>query len=236
MNFKKWLTISEAGTTRVRPSGQSNVDRSALYGLAAQYGHRGTQLPISKGIDNKAVASVLAGIGSGVGAEQEASGFVASPPPQMVPFPTGKKAYLEKGYLPLQIPFIGRQYLPGLKPDGSNTGEGSDITKKVYDQIPVPEQDPRVRTIEDGSSSLSGKFPTPSSFKNDISHYGLSKNFTRSLIKISIVNKMMKQGLHEKYNVLKAKLEQEHIHDDALVCVFSFEPIKTVAQDIDDRG
>lgn len=239
MNFKKWLTISETGTTRVRPSNASNVDRSALYGLAAQYGHRGTQLPISKGVDNKAVASVLAGIGSAIGKEQEESGFVSAPPPQMVELPSGSRVYLDKGYMPLQIPFVDGAYLPGLHPDNSNSSEGTDITKKVYNHIKFPDQDQRVRTMNDPSDQkISGKFLSPSTLRGNsqINTYGLAKNFTRALIKISLINKMMKEGLHEKYNVLKAKLEQEYIHDDSLVCVFSFEPIKTVAQDIEDRG
>lgn len=233
MNFKKWMALTEAGgTTRNRPTSQSNVDRSSLYGLSAQYGHRGTQVPISWGLNNKATAGFLAGIGSGIDKAQRDSGFEPSPPPQIQNFPMSGATHIETGYLPLQLPKIlaTNETLPGFKLSGLASYE-ADLSKQVYNFVRDPENDDRVRKPSDNPNDRN-KFATLKSMGGGASDlYAIAKNFTRALIKITIINRMFEKNLNTKYDLSKGRLGKEHVEDDNLVCVFYFEPMKTADEE-----
>lgn len=237
MNFKEWLTIAEAGgTTRTRPTQQTVTDRGSLYGLSAQFGHRGTQMPLSAGINNQAVSGLAAGIGSGVNKALADSGFEPSPVPQISQLPTIDKPLLEKGILPLQLPLIlspTRQELPGFKISDSLQSYDMDIHKQVYKQVSDPDNDVRVRKINDDPQDRT-KFATLQQMKGPQETQnllGLAKNFTRALIKISVILKMREKGLDKKYDLSKGRLGKEQENNGNLISVFYFEPYKTVDQE-----
>jgi hypothetical protein len=235
MNFKKWIALTEAGAggnTRNRPTSQSNVDRSSLYGLAAQYGHSGTQVPISFGLNNKATTSFLAGIGSGIDKAQRDSGFEPAPAPQIQEFPISNKTYTESGYLPLQLPYIlaTRETLPGFKLSGLASHE-ADLSKQVFNFVRDPESDERVRKPGENPKDTNKFASLESMGRSATDLYGNAKNFTRALIKIMIINRMFEKNLNTKYDLSKGRLGKEHVEDGNLVCVFYFEPMKTADQE-----
>lgn len=227
MKFKEWLDkIEEVATTKVRPTNLSNVDRSGLYGLAAQYGHSSTQLPISKGFDNKAVASVVAGVGSGIGRELEKSGRVFTAPPNIVKFPDLNQEMVMNGTLPLQIPVYKDEYGKRYEIFSSKNYSGN-MFSKVLPFVKDPANDPRVRQIGDDPVTP-GKFLSPRA--KNVEEMEWAKSFTRTLIHIMIANTMVQKGLDSKYDLRKAKLEIEEEESGNLICVYSFEP-KTKAPD-----
>lgn len=246
MNFKEWLKISEVAV-RVRPSktpSQSGgappvADRGSLYGLAGTAGHAGTQLPISKGWNNQATAGFLSGIGSGVSKAQLDSGFEARPIPQIADLPTWQKPHVEHGNLPLQLPAIvtgdkpnDLQWLPGFEQD-KLTSYDVDMAQQVYKQVRHPDSDLRVLKTNDDQGK--DKFKSLSSFSSEYQNefLGKAKNFTRALIKISIINEMMENGMDQKFNLAKGQLGKEHVENNTLICVFYFEPYKTVDQEVE---
>lgn len=230
MKFKDWLgKIEEASATKIRPGPASNVDRSALYGLSAQYGHTSTQLPVSKELGNKAVTSVFGGIGSGIGKELEKSGRVFTAPPNLVPFPELNKAIVMHETLPLQIPVYkddsGKRY-----EIFSSKNYSGNMFSKVIPFVKDPANDPRVRKV--GEPYVVGTFMSPNN--KNLDELEWAKSFTRTLIHIMIANAMVEKGLENRYDLRKAKLEVEEVEDGNFVCVYSFEPKKQVPQGIKD--
>jgi hypothetical protein len=237
MNFKEWIKITErAGTTRQRPTSIDVVDRGSLYGAAAQFGRTSTQTPFAAGWNNQAVSSLIAGVGAGTNKALAATGYEPSPAPQINELPSTNKSIVEKGSLPLQLPLIlalGRDgYLPGFRFDKIQSYD-SDISKQVYSHVKDPENDPRVRTADNNSPNDKDKFATLEQIgkNNTQGLYGIAKNFTRALIKISVINKMYEKGLDKKYNLSKGKLGKEVESDGNLICAFYFEPYETVDQE-----
>lgn len=212
-NFKEWLKNIEEGTqVKNRPSAGSVTDRSNLLGASAYFGRPDTQLPISLGADNQAVAALAAGVGSGIRRSLEKSGAVVDPPPHILPKPPQKDTGFQHGSLPLQLPLDIESQRYFLSQSASAS------FWSVMQIINDPQNDPRVLKIEDKSTS--GRFPPPN-YEDDVQVY-LAKTFTRTLIHIMIYNEMKKQGLDRKYDLTKAKLEAEDVKNGVLVCVFSF--------------
>lgn len=216
-NFKDWLKNIEEGTqVKNRPTIGSVTDRSNLLGASAYFGRPDTQLPISFGIDNQALASLAAGVGSGIRGSLERSGAVVDPAPHLLPKPPRKDIGFQQGSLPLQLPVEeGRYFL-------STTASASfwSVMQKVAD----PLSDKRVLKIDD--TSAEGKFPIPN-YEDENQMY-FSKTFTRTLIHIMIYNQMKKSGLDKKYELSKAELEAEGVKDGVLTCVFSFKKSKVL--------
>jgi len=231
MKFKQWLDkIEEASATKVRPSNISNVDRSALYGLAAQYGHSSTQLPISKGFDNKAVSSVIAGVGSGIGNELTKSGRVFTPPGNLVKFPDLNKEMVMHGTLPLQKPLYKDSSGKMVRIFNSNN-YSENMFSKVLPFVPDPANDPRVKKLGDDPATP-GKFLSPSA--KNIEETEWAKSFTRALILIMIVNDMTQKGLDSKYDLRKAEKKIEEEESGNLICVYSFKPKTKVPDRLKD--
>jgi len=236
MNFKKWIDIQE-NRVRNKATAQDVAARDALFGLAAQFGHRGTQVPASGDIlQSKAGVGFLAGVGHGASKAMADSGYEPSPIPQVEKFPKLQKSHIEHGSLLLQVPKAydvssGKsEWLPGFDPSKLVSYE-SDISKQVYRQVPNPDTDPRVRKPNDNSNNNS-KFlalQMMGSGQNDL--LGAAKNFTRALIKISIIQRLKQKGLDKTYDLSKGKLGKEYQEGENLVCVFYFEKYKTAEEE-----
>lgn len=234
MSFKKWLNIQETGNVRVRPKGgpvqqaPGIVATSDAFGAAAQFGRRGTPIPA-----DKAIAGVASGIGHGVSLAMADTGYEPSPIPQIEKFPTFQDKKTEYGSLFLQLPYIPsdpNKWQPGFRPN-SITSYDSDISKQVHKLVQYPDDDPRVRKPNDNSKNDS-KFATLQMMGTGQSNlFGVAKNFTRALIKISVIQRLKEQGLDKKYDLPKGKLGKEYEENGNLVCVFYFEKYKTAEEE-----
>ena len=103
MKFKNWLwELEEASNQKFRPPA-GNMDQTTGLGPTSQYGHR-AMMPISWGIDNRAVAGVIDGIGDArakIRARKGAEPGVAS---QYHGLDRVVKDGMTVIYLPLQLP------------------------------------------------------------------------------------------------------------------------------------
>lgn len=230
MRFREWLgKIEEAsGGRKYVPGPESNTDRSALYGLSAQYGHRGTQLPISWGIDNKGSASLVAGVGGGVGSALDRSGFTVTPPPSLTKFPEIRSKLVRNYSLPLQLPYLEGEDRPIV--NTSNSSRRSLFLKLgqiIQDKDPL--KDPRVRKIGD-SSNESGKFKFPNT--SDYAQIAQAKDFTRGLVHMVIANKLFEEGMINKYDLQNPSVEAEDVRDGIFICAMSFKKLKDIPDNI----
>lgn len=215
MNFKNWLgTIEEAGRGTVnRPSSSVVTDRSAIYGLAGQFGHASTQLPISFGYQNKAVASLISGIGGSLEKVFQKKGRSISPPANIADLPESRDRMITYGILPLQLPLIK-----------SEVGDYQRINinySTVSKIIPDPMRDPSVVKTNQKFSDSTYKKPDISDF-NQLED---SKQFTTLLLQRIIISAQSTET-QKKYNFLKPRIERQLIKkidgNEHLFLVFSF--------------
>ena len=233
MKFREWLDkIEEAGGNVKQVAGSgSNTDRSALYGLSAQYGHRGTQLPISLGLNNKATASLIAGIGSGIGASLDSSGFSATAPPNITPFPTTKNQLVRHYSLPLQLPYEEGEDRPITKVSNSSYKSlFMRLGQIIQDRDPL--KDPRVRQAGDDGSE-GGKVRLPN--KNDYAEMLQAKEFTRGLIHMVIANQLFEEGMMSKYDLQNPAVEAEGTREGMFICALSFKRLNDIPDNIGNR-
>lgn len=104
MNFRNWLSAIEE-SQRLRPqSGGSNQDQTTGMGPTSQFGGGRAMLPISYGVDNRAFAGVLDGIGSArskIRARKGAEPGVAS---QYDKLDDLRRGTMQTANMPLQLP------------------------------------------------------------------------------------------------------------------------------------
>jgi hypothetical protein len=105
MNFKEWICRIEEGNQRARPSqGVGNPDMTTGMGPASHFGGPRAMLPISPGIDNRAFAGVMDGIGaarSKIRARKGAEPGVAS---QYDTLDDIRRSSMQTVNMPLQLP------------------------------------------------------------------------------------------------------------------------------------
>lgn len=230
MKFKEWLNKIEEANTKNTAGPGSNTDRSALYGLSAQYGHRGTQVPISWGIDNKATASLVAGIGGGIGAELNKSGFNLAAPPSITKFPEMTSKLVRNYSLPLQLPYEEGSDRPVVNTSNSTKSLFMKLGQIIQDKDPL--QDPRVRQLND-SGRESGKFKLPN--MNDYTQIEQAKAFTRGLIHMVIANQLFAEGMMGRYDLQNPTVEAEGIRDGVFICAMSFKRLKDLPDGIGNQ-
>ncbi len=230
MNFKKWLeNIEESARGTVnRPTNNSVVDRSALYGLAAQFGHSGTQLPVSMDYRNKAVASLAAGVGSSVNKEFERSGRSIVAPSNIAKMPSFTNKIVKHGSLPLQLPKLIDP--KDKEPFYILNTFNKNLFQKVIAIIPDPISDPKV--IKIGEEPSDSKFILPK--EEDFVELEQSKAFTRALIHITIYN-LLSEKEKERYDIKNPKVEAEGIRDGNLIVAFSFSPRNDIPDEIKNQ-
>jgi hypothetical protein len=231
MNFKKWLeNIEESARGTVnRPTNNSVVDRSALYGLAAQFGHSGTQLPVSMDYRNKAAASLAAGVGSSINREFERSGRSIVTPPNIAKMPSFTNKIVKHGSLPLQLPKIFMNP-KDKEPRYILNTFNKNLFQKVIEIIPDPMRDPRV--IKIGEEPSNSKFILPK--QEDFVELEQAKAFARALIHITIYNSLSEEE-KERYNIKNPKVEAEGIRDGNLIVAFSFSPRNDIPDEIKNQ-
>jgi hypothetical protein len=231
MRFKEWLDkIEEAGNTKMTAGPGSNTDRSALYGLSAQYGHRGTQVPISWGIDNKGTASLIAGIGGGVGSALDRSGFTVTPPPSLTKFPEIKGKLVRNYSLPLQLPYVEGEDRPIVNTSNSTRNLFIKLGKVIQDKDPL--KDPRVRRVgESGREPGKFKIPDPGDYTQIIQ----AKDFTRGLVHMVVANQLFGEGMMNKYDLQNPTVEVEDVKDGIFICAMSFKKLKDIPDNIGNQ-
>jgi hypothetical protein len=228
MRFKEWLNkIEEAGGVKHTAGPGSNTDRSALYGLSAQYGHRGTQVPLSWGIDNKGSASLIAGVGSGVGSALDRSGFTVTPPPSLTKFPEIRSKLVRNYSLPLQLPYLEGSDRPVVNTSNSRRSLFLKLGQIIQDKDPL--KDPRVMKMGD-SGNEAGKFKIPD--PSDYTQIGQAKDFTRGLVHMVIANKLFEEGMINKYDLQNPSVEAEDVRDGVFICAMSFKKLKDIPDNI----
>lgn len=103
MKFREWLKNIEEAQLRNRvPS--ANTDPTTSWGAAAQYGGSRALLPISYGIDNRAFAGVLDGIGIARKKIQDETGAEPGSASQYSGLEDVRRSNLQVAYMPLQYP------------------------------------------------------------------------------------------------------------------------------------
>lgn len=230
MKFKEWLGKIEEANTKNTAGPGSNTDRSALYGLSAQYGHRGTQVPISRGIDNKGTASLIAGIGSGVGSALDRSGFTVTPPPSLTKFPETRSKLVRNYSLPLQLPYVEGSDRPVVNTSNSPKNLFIKLGQIIEDKDPL--KDPRVRKMGE-SGNEAGKFILPA--MEDYTQREQAKDFTRGLIHMVIANQLFAEGMMDKYDLQNYEQKVEGVRDGVLICALTFKRLNDIPDDIGDQ-
>jgi hypothetical protein len=226
MKFREWLGKIEENTKNVATSA-SNTDRSALYGLSAQYGHRGTQTPIGWGLNNKATASLIAGVGSGVGSALDRSGFTVTAPPSITPFPTTNKKLVRHYSLPLQLPYEEGEDMPIVNMSYSTKNLFIKLGRLIRERD--PKKDARVRQAGDNGDET-GKFRLPN--MNDYTQIEQAKYFTRGLIHMVIANQLFEEGMMNKYDLQSPSIENEGVRDGMFICALSFKKLNDISDSI----
>jgi len=231
MRFKEWLgNIEEAQLTKHTPGPGSNTDRSALYGLSAQYGHRGTQVPLSWGLDNKGTASLLAGVGGGVGSALDRSGFTVTPPPSLTKFPEIRGKLVRNYSMPLQLPYVEGENRPIVNTSNSRRSLFIKLGQLIQDKDPL--KDPRVRRVgESGREQGKFKIPDPGDYTQIIQ----AKDFTRGLVHMVIANQLFSEGMMNKYDLQNPTVEVEDVKDGIFICAMSFNKLKSMPDSIGNR-
>lgn len=232
MRFKEWLeNIEESrGTVKHTPGPSSNTDRSALYGLSAQYGHRGTQVPLSWGIDNKGTASLIAGVGAGIGSALNRRGFTVTAPPSLTKFPEIRSKLVRNYSLPLQLPYIEGSDKPVVNTSNSPKNLFIKLGQIIEDKDPL--KDPRVRKMGE-SGSEPGKFKLPDF--GDYTQREQAKDFTRGLIHMVIANQLFAEGMMDKYDLQSYEQKVEGVRDGVLICALTFKKLNDMPDDIGDQ-
>lgn len=125
MKFRKWLwDIEEATRNRPLEGGGGIFDRTTNRGPASQFGGPNTMLPLSIGVDNRAFAGVVDGIGSARSKIRARDGAEPGAASQYVPYEHDSPSHIQTGYMPLQLPLehqrgsyshISKGLLAGIK-------------------------------------------------------------------------------------------------------------------------
>ena len=217
MNFKNWLLISEKNVKN-KPVSGSAIDTSSLYGAAAQWGGSHTQLP-----GEKAVTHVGTGIGLGVDAELEKQGRVFNAQGRIVDRPGIKDALVMHGELPLQIDKVYSYEFRGEERQRCQCKSQRDAWIYVHDHLGVKDPVTNDMVLRNNNKYEAGKTFIPLGSVEDVDSCAqCALNFTKTLIHITIVNEIVKQGNKDKYDLLNPEFKKEIERDGNLLCVLVF--------------
>jgi hypothetical protein len=100
MRFREWLLMTEAGQQRSHIVG--NRDQTTNLGPTSQFGGPRTMLPVSFGIDNRAFAGVVDGIGTARAKIRADMGAEPGAASHYEPLQDMRRSNLQTMYLPLQ--------------------------------------------------------------------------------------------------------------------------------------
>jgi hypothetical protein len=178
-------------------------------------------------LNNKGTASLIAGIGSGIGASLDSSGFSATPPPNITPFPNMKEQLVRNYSLPMQLPYLEGEDRPVVNTSNSTRNLFIKLGQVIQDKDPT--KDSRVRQTNDSENEV-GKFKFPN--MGDYTQIEQAKVFTRGLIHMVIANQLFAEGMMDKYDLQSPTVEAEGIRDGMLICAMSFKKLKDIPDNI----
>lgn len=138
MKFREWFRKIEEAQQRSRAY-DANVITTTAAGPFARHGSPDTMLPISRGLDNRAVASVIDAIGTSRADNRREMGFDVRATSRIEPFPSERQPYMETRYMALQYPqgWMGHR----------NYGTG--LVNTIRSMVPEPGTDPKVWKIDE---------------------------------------------------------------------------------------
>lgn len=216
MKFKEWMDRFDEVDSKNNYRG----DRSAA-NPASRFGSTMTQLPLSKDVDNAAIAGLAGGIGDAfrrnlrrMGHELSPTDRIDTPPWKM------EKPHAEGASLPLQLPILDGRPLVG---QGFNYGKAG-IRSLIANGIVVEpvHRDSKVRTAEDPDVSPD-KFEKYAEGQNEpIKGYQMALSFTQSLLHLAVRDKVREEQ-KDKYDLDSMRMESSQVdQNNVLTCVFSF--------------
>lgn len=232
MKFKEWLKINEAQRQPYQKSG-GILNTAAGTGFASRFGHGLTQLPISASLDNTAVASVAGGIGGAFSKAMKKMGHEFTPAVRIDPYPREQAPNVQHGTLPLQSPFLEKKMI--ISPHFRMSNKSLRNLKSLIG-ISDPKTDPRIRKLGEDDSYDESRFTVFTGKSRDI--FEISKEFTKALVCMIIIENMRAQYGENKYDLEKFKVEADHVDMDSdgkykMVCVLSFQPKANSTEDLD---
>lgn len=239
MKFKTWLkTIEEANQRSRQPVG--NPDQTTGLGPTSHFGGPRAMLPISPGIDNRAFAGVMDGIGSArakIRARMGAEPGVAS---QYSPLEDIRRDGLQTAHMPLQLPeewdgqpiSIGKGLIAQIKYSFGDALENNNLWR-VDDQMNLIE--PEVKST---------KLYTSRRLRNESpAELEAAINYTTALMQVSFMVKLSKYAhllnldrpnLHNR-SIAVFPLQEKHSAEPygpndnpefykVMLCAFVFKP------------
>jgi len=217
MNFKNWLLITEKNVKN-KPSSGSAIDTSSLYGASAQWGGSHSQLP-----GEKAVTHLGTGIGGGVNAELEKQGRVLDPQGNIRERPDIRDALVMHGELPLQIDKVYSYEFQGEERQRCQCKSQREAWIYIHDHLGVKDPMRDDKVLRHDNKYVPGKTFIPLETVKDVdSCVQCATNFTKTLIHITTVNEIVRQGNKEKYDLLNPEFKKEIERDGNLLCVMVF--------------
>lgn len=230
MKFKEWLDIQENQATRQTPGDRSSAPPASRFGSVF------TQLPISRSLDNAAVASVAGGLGNAMSRNFDKAGLKLSTTARIEELPRDGKPVVRHLSLPLQLPIVDNA--PQL---GPNFRYSKSSLKTMQNLIPNALSDSRIRRVGENGSAP-GRFElynSQNSNQNDPqrSLYAATE-FTQALMHLILFTYMASRKDAPAYDLVNIKMESSRRDDryNVLTCVFSIKINKLFQQNSSNVG
>lgn len=203
MKFKNWLVKTENASMKNR-SGLGNVDRTTNLGPAANFGSSRTLMPISLGIDNRAFAGVVDGIGSARAKVRDEKGADPGAASSYEKLQDMKKEAVFSFYMPLQLP---------IEYSGQSIYITKSLTSKIKSEFGDPINNMKVYNVENDNQTMRPREEEMGTIlytftKNNINPSELesAQNYTTAMMMASIHMKL--SAKLNSVNVLNPELVQ----------------------------
>jgi len=188
MRFREWLLTTEAAQQRSHITG--NRDNTTNLGPTSQFGGPRTMLPVSWGIDNRAFAGVVDGIGTARAKVRADMGAEPGAASHYEPLQDMRRGNVQTLYLPLQLE---KDYT-----DGEPVHLTKGLVAKIKSQFKDPLDDDGVYGVDEQMALVGGTpsqmmtklYTTNRSEGHDPSKYEAAVNYTTALMQASISNKL----------------------------------------------
>lgn len=186
MRFKNWLVKTENASMKNRSGG--NVDRTTNMGPASHFGGSRTLMPISLGIDNRAFAGVVDGIGSARSKVRDEMGAEPGAASTYEKLQDMKREAVFSFYMPLQLPI---EYL------GQSIYITKSLISKIKSEFGDPMENVKVYNVENDNKTMRQRSEEMGTMlytfaKNNINPSELesAQNYTTAMMMASIQMKL----------------------------------------------
>lgn len=214
MKFKEWLEnrLDEVDSKRGFRGDQSAANP------ASRFGSTMTQLPLSKDLDNAAIAGLAGGIGDAFRRNLRRMGHDLSPTDRIETPPWKmEKPHMEGASLPLQLPIINNNEYVG---EGFTYGKAG--IRKLATIVGEPAyRDYKIRTANDPDNAPNKFEKYTQGKEGPMRSHQMATAFTQALLHLAVRDKVRDE--HKgKYDLDSMRLESSHEDENNIItCVFS---------------